>query len=105
LNGQDLRILLRLLDADDDHFDQRISDQEFLRLAASARNSLTPSAAHDPGLAAAVRALDSLLNAAKDDPLPAGLHGDLRTALAELEDLRLCTQHSKYCQRINDSGQ
>jgi hypothetical protein len=88
VNGQDLRILLQLLDADDDHFDRRISDQEFLRLSASARDSLTPSAAHDPGLAAAVRALDALLSAAKTDPLPAGPHGDLRTALADLEDLR-----------------
>jgi hypothetical protein len=88
VTSQDLRILLRLLDADDDHFDQRISDQEFLRLSASARNSLTPSAAHDPGLAPAVRALDALLSAAKGDPLPAGPHGDLRTALADLEDLR-----------------
>jgi hypothetical protein len=88
VSGQDLRILLQLLDADDDHFDRRISDQEFLRLSASARDSLTPSAAHDPGLAAAVRALDALLSAAKTDPLPAGPHGDLRTALADLEDLR-----------------
>jgi hypothetical protein len=88
VTSQDLRILLRLLDADDDHFDQRISDQEFLRLSASAWDSLTPSAAHDPGLAPAVRALDALLSAAKGDPLPAGPHGDLRTALADLEDLR-----------------
>jgi hypothetical protein len=88
VSGQDLRILLRLLDADDDHFDQRISDQEFLRLAASARGSLTPSAAHDPGLAAAVHALDVFLGAAKADPLAAWPHGDLRTALADLEDLR-----------------
>jgi hypothetical protein len=88
VTSQDLRILLRLLDADDDHFDQRISDQEFLRLSASARNSLTPSAAHDPRLAAAVHSLDALLGAAKDDPLPAKLHGDLRTALADLEEFR-----------------
>jgi hypothetical protein len=88
VSSQDLRILLRLLDADDDHFDQRISGHEFLRLAASARDSLTPSAARDPGLAAAVRALDALLNAAKGDQLPAGPHGDLRIALADLEDLR-----------------
>jgi hypothetical protein len=32
VSGEDLRILLRLLDAMDDHFDRRISDQEFLRL-------------------------------------------------------------------------
>ena len=88
MSGDDLRILLRLLDADDDHFDQRISGQEFLRLSASARDSLTPSAAHDPGLAAAVHALDVFLSTAKTDPLPAGPHGDLRTALADLEDLR-----------------
>jgi hypothetical protein len=88
VSSQDLLTLLRLLDADDDHFDRRISDQEFVRRAACARDSLTPSAAHDPGLAAAVRALDTLLNAPKSDPLPPKLHGDLRTALADLEDLR-----------------
>jgi hypothetical protein len=85
---QDLLTLLRLLDADDGHFDRRISDQEFLRRAASARNFLTPSAAHDPGLAAAVHALDALLSAEKDGPLPAELQGDLRTALADLEEFR-----------------
>jgi hypothetical protein len=47
VSGQDLRILLGLLDAMDDHFDRRISDQEFLRLSASARDSLTPPAALD----------------------------------------------------------
>ena len=40
MSGQDLRILLRLPDAMDDHFDRRISGQEFLRLSALAR---TPS--------------------------------------------------------------
>jgi hypothetical protein len=57
-------------------------------LSASAQDSLTPSAAHDPGLAPAVRALEVLLSAAKDDPLPAKLHGHLRTALADLEEFR-----------------
>ena len=80
--------MLRLLDADDNHFDRRISDQEYLRRAASARNSLTPSAAHDLSLAAAVRALDALLSAESDSPLPAELQADLRTALADLEGLR-----------------
>jgi hypothetical protein len=88
VSGQDLRILLRLLDTMDDHFDRRISDQELLRLSASARDSLTPTAAHDPSLAAAVRALDVLLSAAKGDPLPLEPYGDLRIALADLEELR-----------------
>ena len=88
MTRQDLLTLLRLLDADDDHFDRRISGQEFLLRAASARNSLTPSAAHDPGLAAAVRALDALLSAESDSPLPAELQADLRTALADLEEFR-----------------
>ncbi len=89
MNGQDLRILLRLLDTMDDHFDRRISDQEFLRLAASARNSLTPPAAHDLSLAAAVHALDILLlSAAQGDPLVAEPYGNLRVALADLEELR-----------------
>jgi hypothetical protein len=85
VSDQDLRILLRLLDTMDDHFDQKVSDQEFLRLAASAPDFLNASAAHDPGLAAAVRALDALLTAAKGDPLPAEPYGELRIALADLD--------------------
>jgi hypothetical protein len=88
VSGQDLRTLLRLLDAMDDHFDRRTTDQEFLRLAASARAALTPPAAHDPALSAAVRALDALLHAPKAGPLPAEQYGNLRHALADLEDLR-----------------
>ncbi|MGO8957007.1 MAG: hypothetical protein ACLQFR_06530 [Streptosporangiaceae bacterium] len=42
----------------------------------------------NPGLAAAVRALDVLLRAAKGDPLPLEPYGDLRIALADLEELR-----------------
>jgi hypothetical protein len=33
VSDQNRRSLLRLLDAMDDHFDSRITDQEFLRLA------------------------------------------------------------------------
>jgi hypothetical protein len=80
--------LLRLLDAMDDHFDRRIPDQEFLRLAASARAALTPPAAHDPAMSAAVRALDVLLHAPKAGPLPAEQYANLRHALADLEDPR-----------------
>jgi len=42
----------------------------------------------NPGLAAAVRALDVLLRAAKGDPLPLEPYGDLRIALADPEELR-----------------
>jgi hypothetical protein len=88
VSGPDLRALLRLLDAMDDHFDRRISDQEFLCLAASARAGLTPPAVNDPALSAAVRALDALLSARKAGPLPAERYANLRHALADLEDLR-----------------
>jgi hypothetical protein len=37
-------------------------------------------------MAAAVRALENLLRTANDDPLPAELYGNLRLALAELEE-------------------
>jgi hypothetical protein len=87
-SDQNLRTLLRLLDTMDDHFDRKISDQEFLPLAIAARESLRPSAAHDPDLTAAVRALDVLLSAAKDDSLPAEPYGNLRLALAGLEEFR-----------------
>ena len=86
VSQQDRRSLGRLLDAMDDHFDRRISDQEFLRLAASTRDSLNPPAGHEPGMAAAVRALENLLRTASGDPLPAELYGNLRLALAELEE-------------------
>ena len=86
MSQQDRRSLGRLLDAMDDHFDRRISDQEFLRLAASTRDSLSPPAGHEPGMAAAVRALENLLRTASGDPLPAELYGNLRHALAELEE-------------------
>jgi hypothetical protein len=89
VSDSDLRILLRLLDAMDDHFDRRISDQEFLRLADSAQDSLSASAAHDPGLATAVRALEILLSGTKGDRLPAEpTYDELRFALADLEELR-----------------
>jgi len=89
VNDQDLRILLGLLDTMDDHFDRPISGQEFLRLAASARSSLTTTAANNPGLAAAVHALDVVLqSAANGDPLVAEPYGNLRIALADLEELR-----------------
>jgi hypothetical protein len=42
----------------------------------------------NPGLAAAARAPNVLLRAAKGDPLPLEPHGDLRIALADLEKLR-----------------
>jgi hypothetical protein len=86
VSQQDRRYLVRLLDAMDDHFDRRISDQEFLRLAPSTRDSLHPPAGHEPGMAAAVRALEDLLSTASGDPLPAELYGNLRVALAELEE-------------------
>ena len=89
MSDPDLRILLRLLDTMDDHFDRRISDQQFLRLAASAQDSLSASAAHDPGLAAAVRALEIFLSGTKGEPLPAEpTYDELRLALADLEELR-----------------
>jgi hypothetical protein len=86
VSDQDRRCLLRLLDAMDEHFDRRVSDQEFLRKAASTRDSLNLSAADDPALLAAVRALEDFLSAGKDGPLPAGPYGSLRFALAELEE-------------------
>ena len=74
------------LDAVDDHLDRRISDQEFLRMARLTQDSLNPPADHKPGVAAAVRALEDFLSAANGDTLPAELYGNLRLALAELED-------------------
>lgn len=69
----------------DDHFDRRISDQEFLRLAASTWDVLDPSAVHDPGLAVAVHVLEDFLSAARSDLLPVEFYGNLRLSLAELE--------------------
>jgi hypothetical protein len=81
----------------DDHFDQKISDREFLHLAASARDSLTLSAVHDPALATAVRALYAL-STVKDDPFPAEPYGNLRLALADLEKFRKRRHPTKPCQ-------
>lgn len=88
VSDTDRRCLLRLLDAMDEHFDRRISDREFLRQAASARDALDRPAAcgRDPALTAAARALEDFLRAAKGSPLPAGPYGGLRFALAELEE-------------------
>lgn len=80
--------MLRLLDAMDDHYDQRISDQEFIRLAASTRNSLESPAEYAPDIAVAVRALENFLSAATGGRLPLDLYGDLRLALADLEERR-----------------
>jgi hypothetical protein len=88
VSEQGLRTLLRLLDAMDDHFDQKISDHEFLTQAASARDILKPSPVDDPLLVTAARALEDFLTAARGDPLPAEPYGNLRSALAELEELR-----------------
>jgi hypothetical protein len=85
VSDQDRRSLVRLLDAMDDHFDQLISDQEFLCLAASTRESLMPSAVHDAGLAASVRALDNFLRAS-EEPLAVEPYGSLRLALSELDE-------------------
>jgi hypothetical protein len=54
----------------DDHFDQRISDSEFVRLAAAARSALSPQELDDPELAAATHALDRFLVAAQDEQAP-----------------------------------
>jgi hypothetical protein len=86
VSHRDRRFLVRLLDAMDDHFDRRISDQEFLRMAALTQDPLNPPGDHEPGMAAAVRALEDFLSAASGDTLPAELYGNLRLALAELED-------------------
>ena len=103
MSDRDLRTLLQLLDTMDDHFDQKISDQEFLHLAISARESLRPSAAHDPALATAIRALYVLLSTVKDDPLLAEPYGNLRLALADLEEFRKRRHPTNSCQGIIDS--
>jgi hypothetical protein len=86
VSHENRRSLLWLLDAMDDHFDSRITDQQFLHLAASARDSLDPSAAYDPGLAVSVRALDNFLSAAGGDALPVEPYEHLRLALADLQE-------------------
>lgn len=80
----DLLSLGHLLDAMDDHYDQRISDEQFVLQAASTRDSLDPAAREDPDLAMAVRALDDFMNATRDAALPLDLYGALRLALADL---------------------
>ena len=52
VSDQDRRSPLRLLDAMDDHYDRRISDQELVSLAAYTRDSLNQSIAYNPGLVA-----------------------------------------------------
>jgi hypothetical protein len=101
VSDPDLRALQRLLDTMDDHFDQKISDREFLQLASAARDSLSPAAARDPALAAAVRALHALLSAAS--PPPAEPYGNLRIALAGPEKFRKRRHPSNTCQGIIDS--
>lgn len=85
MNDQDRRALLRLLDAMDDHFDQRISDQEFVRLAASTRDSLHQAAEGGDEQALSVRALEDFLGGVTGGRLPVDLYGNLRIALADLE--------------------
>jgi hypothetical protein len=88
---QDRHFLLSLLDAMDDHFDRRISDHDFRRLATSARNSLMPQDLHDPDLAAAIEALDGFLITTQEGQAPMPrydtieIFGTLRCALADLE--------------------
>jgi hypothetical protein len=68
----------------DDHFDRRISDEQFVLQAVSVRDSLAPAAIGDPSTAPAVRALDDFLKAARGGPLPLDLYGALRRGLANL---------------------
>jgi hypothetical protein len=104
VSDQDLRTLLRLLDTMDDHFDRQISDQEFLRLAASATDSQSPSAPHDPALAAGFRALDALLTAAKDDQLPPEPVRQPALCPRGPGETPQAPPPEKACQGINDSG-
>jgi len=85
VSDQDRRALLRLLDAMDDHYDQRISDQQFVRRAAATRDSLHEAAKDTAGLAKSVRALEGFLSGVTGDRLPVDLYGNLRIALADLE--------------------
>jgi hypothetical protein len=82
---QNIRVLLQLLDAMDDHYDGKISDDEFMRTAASTRDSVALSAAHDPDLAVSVRVLQEFLSRARTGMLPRRLYGELRIALTDLE--------------------
>lgn len=81
---RDLLSLGQLLEAMDDHYDQRISDEQFVRQADSTLASLDPDAREDPDLAAAVRAFDDFVGAARQAPLPLDLYGALRFAVARL---------------------
>lgn len=68
----------------DDHYDQRISDEQFVLQAVSARSSLGSAAIGDPDMAPAVRALEDFVEAARGGPLPLNLYGALRRELANL---------------------
>jgi hypothetical protein len=84
----DLLSLGCLLEAMDDHYDQRISDEQLVLQAVSTRGCLDPAAREDPDLARAVRALEDFVNAAGDAMLPLDLYGALRLALADLPPRR-----------------
>jgi hypothetical protein len=81
-------VLLQLLDVMDDHYDGKVSDDEFMQAAASAWDSVALSAAHDPDLAIAVRVLEEFLAGARTGMLLRPLYGDLRIALVDLEEFR-----------------
>jgi CDGSH-type Zn-finger protein len=83
---RDLQSLLRILDLMDDHFDRRVSDEQFVLQAVATLESLDPVARDDPDLAAAVHALEGFVNAARGAPLPLDLYGALRFALADLPE-------------------
>ena len=78
-------LLLHLLDLFDDHFDGRISDRELVRHVDATLRALPTPPARDPDVAAAVDALAVFASAAGQGSVPAGLYGNLRLALAELE--------------------
>jgi hypothetical protein len=84
VTDRDRQSLERLLDAMDDHYDQRISDEQFVLQAVSARSSLGSAAIGDPDMAPAVRALEDFVKAARGGPLPLNLYGALRRELANL---------------------
>lgn len=88
MSDHELRTLLRLLDAMDNHSDQKTSDHDFMRQAASALDLLNQPPVDDPRLDSAVRALEDLVSAARCGPLPGETYGHLRLALAELEEYR-----------------
>jgi hypothetical protein len=72
----------------DDHYDGKVSDDEFMQAAASAWDSVALSAAHDPDLTIAVRVLEEFLAGARTGMLLRPLYGDLRIALVDLEEFR-----------------